>query len=101
MAALALGPDLTWTAPRSRDAHPTSLQIRVRRWEYIHYRVCLGSTTNHSRNGTTRQTIHVRASGSVLRFGKGVKNVRENVKRGGRIKLVIVPTRTVAKKLKK
>ena len=100
LAGVAGVPWVTWSENASADT-AGSFQIRVKRWEYVHYHLYLGPTTNHSRNGTATQTIHVGASGSVLLFGKGVKSVRQSVKRGGTIKLEIVPAGTVAKKLKK
>ncbi len=92
-------PWVTWSEDASADS-TGSFQIRVKRWQYVHYSVYLGPTAEHRRNGTATQTMHVGASGSVLLFGKGVKSVRQNVKRGGTIKLEIVPTGSVAKKLK-
>jgi hypothetical protein len=99
LAGVAGVPWVTWSENASAGS-TGSFQIRVKRWEYVHYSVYLGPTADHRRNGTATQTMHVGASGRVLLFGKGVKRVRQNVKRGGTIKLEIVPKGSVAKRLK-
>jgi hypothetical protein len=100
LAGVAGVPWVTWSENAGADS-AGPFQVRVKRWEYVHYSLYLGPATKHSRNGTATQPIHIGAAGSVLVFGQGVKGVRQNAKRGGTIKLEIVPTGAVAKKLKR